>query len=500
MASSHILLLLPPLVAVAVWLIAVQLRQRRYKLPPQVPGVPIFGNTFQVPTTVAALSKFALGLGKTYKDACTLKIGSQTWVVINSKRMYMDLLEKRPQYASRPPFPFVQDVMSGGKRIALMPYNSQWRELRKVMHGVLNSRQMAKFAPFQDSETKKLLWSYMRKPDMWFRANQHYTNSVIMAVVFGKTLSVEDPNLVDLLRQGEEMIVRLRAAGSLVDAYPFLSKLPSPLHWWRKEGQYWYGESHRVYGREVSELVSRMDRGDAPDCFGVDFLKATEKSSMDFDQKLFAMGTLMEAGSDTSRMTMNQTIAAAVLFPDWVERAREQLDAACGDAKRLPGWQDRSVLPYITATVKEALRWRPFIPLGVPHMLTKDDEYEGYKFPAGTVFTWNSYFMSQNEEEFEDPQRFYPDRFLNDDDLDNVLKGNYAFGPGRRVCVGYNVAEKNLWIAIARLVYCFDFEQVEPLDPLEVEWTEFNHAPFPVRIKPRSAAHRELVERECAPV
>lgn len=68
---------------------------------------------------------------------------------------------------------------------------------------------------------------------------------------------------------------------------------------------------------------------------------------------------MMEAGSDTTRMTMNQVIAGAALFPDWVERARKELDAVCGpNAERLPDFADLDSLPLIKAAVKESLRWR----------------------------------------------------------------------------------------------------------------------------------------------
>lgn len=63
-------------------------------------------------------------------------------------------------------------------------------------------------------------------------------------------------------------------------------------------------------------------------------------------------------------------------------------------------------------------------------MLIKDDEFEGYKFPARTVFTWNAWAISLDEKEYKDPERFFPDRFLNAD-LNNPLKGHWAFGPGQ---------------------------------------------------------------------
>jgi cytochrome P450 len=117
-------------------------------------------------------------------------------------------------------------------------------------------------------------------------------------------------------------------------------------------------------------------------------------------------------------------------YPAWVTKARDMLDEVCGaDAERLPSLSDRDRLPYITAAAKEALRWRPFVQTGVPHLLTQDDEYEGYRFPAGTQFTWNAYAIALNEEDYPDPMTFSPERFL-DGDLNNPLKGHWQFGTG----------------------------------------------------------------------
>ena len=109
--------------------------------------------------------------------------------------------------------------------------------------------------------------------------------------------------------------------------------------------------------------------------------------------------------------------------------------------------------------------------------MIKDDEYEGYKFPAGTVFTWNAWAISLSEKEYDEPLKFKPERFLNKD-LNNALQGHWAFGPGmppspnrrnltvvgRRVCVGWNVGQQNMFIATARLLYCFDFME-DPVCP-----------------------------------
>jgi hypothetical protein len=52
-------------------------------------------------------------------------------------------------------------------------------------------------------------------------------------------------------------------------------------------------------------------------------------------------------------------MAGAALFPDWIERARKDLDDVCGpDADRLPTASDLTKLPYIKAISKEVLRWK----------------------------------------------------------------------------------------------------------------------------------------------
>lgn len=73
----------------------------------------------------------------------------------------------------------------------------------------------------------------------------------------------------------------------------------------------------------------------------------------------------------TPSLSSSQTAAALGTFflamlhnPDVQTRARQELDAVVGK-ERLPTLEDESSLPYITAVVKEGLRWRPVAPAGL---------------------------------------------------------------------------------------------------------------------------------------
>jgi cytochrome P450 len=54
---------------------------------------------------------------------------------------------------------------------------------------------------------------------------------------------------------------------------------------------------------------------------------------------------------------------AMVLYPEVQKKAQEELDIVVG-RHRLPTFADMESLPYIQATVREALRFRPVDPVG----------------------------------------------------------------------------------------------------------------------------------------
>lgn len=72
------------------------------------------------------------------------------------------------------------------------------------------------------------------------------------------------------------------------------------------------------------------------------------------------------------------------MFPDVQRKAQAELDAVVGP-DRLPDYEDYDALVYIRATTLEAMRWMPVVPLGLPHRVTTDDEYQGYIIPKGTI-------------------------------------------------------------------------------------------------------------------
>ena len=200
--------------------------------------------------------------------------------------------------------------------------------------------------------------------------------------------------------------------------------------------------------------------GTAPPSFVRDvFLNEDTKYTGTDEEAMYFAISILSAGGDNPRMAMNCFVTAALCFPEVLRKAREEVDIVCSHAARLPGIDDISSIPYLCALVKEVVRWRPSVPLIPQHQPTQNLEFEGYLFPAGTEFLINGISLSKD---FEEPQAFRPERWL-DGNEGNMTPGLWHFGGGRRICVGYKVAQTQLFIAFARLVYCFDYAAVCPV-------------------------------------
>ena len=74
----------------------------------------------------------------------------------------------------------------------------------------------------------------------------------------------------------------------------------------------------------------------------------------------------MEGASATSSSIVLAAIEAFVKWPEVMKKAQSEIDKVMGE-DRSPVWDDYGQLPYVAATVKEAMRWRPVVPLAFPH-------------------------------------------------------------------------------------------------------------------------------------
>ena len=86
---------------------------------------------------------------------------------------------------------------------------------------------------------------------------------------------------------------------------------------------------------------------------------------------------------------------AMLKYPEVQAKAQSEIDAALGPGT-LPSFGDEDALPYLTAIVKECLRWEVVVPLAVPHLASADHEYNGYHIRAGALVAPNTWHAPSN--------------------------------------------------------------------------------------------------------
>jgi cytochrome P450 len=154
-----------------------------------------------------------------------------------------------------------------------------------------------------------------------------------------------------------------------------------------------------------------------------------------------------------------------IAYPEVQDRAQDQLDTVVGRS-RPPTFADAPNLPYIQALVKEALRWRAALPLGIPHSTTEDDWYEGMFIPKGTLCLANLWQINRDPEAYgDDAASFKPERFLDEHGrltsgpAETRDDGHSTYGFGRRACVGKHAANDSLFISMATVLWALRLER-----------------------------------------
>ena len=425
-------------------------------------------------------------------------MGTKTWVLLNSPRVAHEIIANRAGLThERPYFPISSGIVSRDKRVFLHR-TDKWRVSRRRLHnlimGVSSKNQMA----IAEEASLGLLRAYLDKPRQWYEHNYRYSVAIIHEIVADAPLHKSTQDLSDLQRVTSTFLTSINS--SFVEFFPQLTYLPVVLQRWRPHWESLGAFHFQVFRYWWAGL--KDDTAANPEPTFVRHVAQVEYAD-DEDQAMFLVMFVISAGSDNPRMAANALIMACLSYPEAMKRAQREIDQVCGaDANRLPGHDDLASLPYVCAMLKEVLRWRPVVPLLPQRVLVEDLEVDGYRFPAGTEFLVNSIPVCYAGH--DSPGKFEPERWL-DGSTGERPSGHgggveqnlweYAFNAGRRSCIGYKLAQKELFISFARLLYCFDIVPAGAFDDRELN--PFSPGePFPAQPRIRSEAHERLVRAE----
>lgn len=156
-----------------------------------------------------------------------------------------------------------------------------------------------------------------------------------------------------------------------VDMFPFLKLIPERfLGNWKSRVTKVQNQMNSLYMETLEHVIDRRKSIGSRGSFMDRVLDKNDKLGLTPHQLYFLGGVAMEGGSDTSSGIIIVCIQALTKYPGVLKKAQQEIDSVV-DESRTPLWSDFAKLPYITAVVKEAVRWRSVGGLGFPHTLTQ---------------------------------------------------------------------------------------------------------------------------------
>ncbi|KAL2062551.1 hypothetical protein VTL71DRAFT_6817 [Oculimacula yallundae] len=363
------------------------------------------------------------------------------------------------------------------------------------------------YEPNQTFESEKLLYGLLKEPSKYEEKFERFAGGLIMKLAYDLATDLRTDAYIKRALQVVHTVERVASPGTyLVDTFPVLLYLPRWLAPFKREADALHHEEISLFRELLHDVRDRMQAGNCGDCFAKRFLEKQEDFGLTDDEGAYAIGTLFEAGAGTTAAAMMSFCLAMCHYPDWQSRMQKEIEDVVG-ASRLPNFEDIPSLPTVRAVAKEVLRWRPVTAGGLPHELIQDDVYDGFFFPAGSNILPNQWAIHREEALYPDPETFNPDRWLSADyptfrePLSRFpnLQNFSAFGFGRRICPGLNIAEKSLFILTARVAWAFN---ITKRTGIEVPWYDYTSGfnvqpkPFTFDLEARDLGRSNLIEKK----
>ncbi|EJF62600.1 cytochrome P450 [Dichomitus squalens LYAD-421 SS1] len=447
------------------------------KYPPGPRGLPLIGNLHQL--TPDAWFQFA-DYKEVYGPIVYLNLAGQNVVVLNTLKVAADLLDRRAAiYSSRPKFIVARTLLTEGLFFVFQGYSDLWRRMRRAAHEALHRGVVHDYHPTQTLEATILLKDMLTAPNDWEDHLERMAGSTILAVAYDREplKNVADPSMHTLHNFTKKIVRAGYVDGYVVEFFPWVNALPASLAPWKREAAEWAPRFSKLFSGLYNDVKLRVLDGDTRPSFSASMVEKQIKYGLSDKETSWLVATI-SAAFETMSGTLTWFMLAMVLYPDVQRKAQAELDAIVGRS-RLPSFEDFENLVYIRAIIKETLRWHPVGPLGMQHVSTEDDVYEGYFIPKGTICIPNIWAINRDPDMWGlDADQYVPERHIGPDGklapshLDTKEEGHVTFGFGRRICVGRHVARNSLFISIAYLLWMFNIKPPLGPDGKEIECTE----------------------------
>ncbi|XP_026443973.1 cytochrome P450 71B36-like [Papaver somniferum] len=481
--------------------------QNRRNFPPSPPKLPIIGNLHQLKKPP---HRALHNLSQKYGPVMLLQLGSIPTLVVSSAEAAKEVLKTRDSdFCTRPPLATPKRLSYNYVDIGFAPYGEYWRDVRKIcVNEVFSVKRVQSFSAVRAEEVAALVDSMSRSSSTsrgaLINVYQKFiclTDQVACRVSFGKNYHQQhtndnDENLPVELKQAFNELGVVLQSFSASDLFPKVGWIVDRITGFHGRVEKCFHSLDKFFQQVLDEhLDPNKPKPDYEDV--IDVLLNVEKDSrlsngrrlMSDNIKAIIMN-LYIAGADTSAITMSWAMAELIRNPQAMEKVQEEVISYVGKNKEKVEETDLQHFPYLKMVVNETLRLHPPAPLLIPRECMVNSTVGGYDVKRKTRVIINAWAIGRNPAYWEKPNEFYPERFV-DNSMDIRGMQNFEFlpfGGGRRGCPGIHMGLVMVELALANLLYCFNWELPGGMNKEDVNMEETsglaNRMKYPVHLVP----------------
>ncbi|KUI53331.1 Isotrichodermin C-15 hydroxylase [Cytospora mali] len=206
-----------------------------------------------------------------------------------------------------------------------------------------------------------------------------------------------------------------------------------------------------------------------------DFIEGLLKPQKDWNIPFSSLRSnaslLVIAGSETTATLLSGVTYLLLQNPESLKKVTQEVRSTFNSEDEIT-FSSVQNLSYMLACLKEAMRCYPPVAGPLARVVPKGGAYIAGNFvPEGTVVGVAQYPMYHSDRNFSDPFSFKPERFIEPEKFpDDRMDAVQAFSVGPRDCIGKNLAYAEMRTILARLLFNFDLELVDP----QQDWMDQN--------------------------
>ncbi|KAJ1295948.1 hypothetical protein BS78_01G261800 [Paspalum vaginatum] len=488
------------------------------RLPPGPAVVPVLGNLLWVRNHGIDILRAMRRLHARHGPVLALRMGSRLEIIVSDRRLaHAALVERGAALADRPGFASRDLLGLNAATISTSSYGPLWRLFRRnFVAEIANPARLRLFAPARAAVLAELsdkLRHRKEEDGTIVETFQYAMFRLLVAMCFGERLderAVRDIAAAqrDLLLSSSTKL-RIFAFLPAVTTRLFRGRLQDMLSKRRRLKDMYMPlidarRERKKLGSAVPEPQDKATTTTLPHAY-VDTLldirlNGDEGGRALTDDEMIALcSEFLNGGTDTTSTALQWIMAELVKNPAIQDRLHEEIrDTMASTGSDHISEEDVHKMPYLKAVVLEGLRRHPPGHMVLPHAPAEDMELGGYVIPKGTMVNFMVADMGMDEQVWERPREFAPERFLPGGDGEGVdITGTreismMPFGAGRRICPGLNVATLHLEFFVANLVRAFEWLEQEgeevDVEGEKAEFTVVMAKPLRARLVARGAA------------